>query len=147
LRQCLPLSPINKINQPPGKANFPDTPEGKLARGLFDAVNSGDKAAVERFITDNLSNRALKEDPPGEYVDNIQRLYQQSGGFELMQILPARAPGEVRITARTKRGNYWVQMMTRLEKDEPTKLDGFGFRRIADPESEKSRCLVNLEDE
>jgi len=28
--------------------------------------------------------------------------------------------------------------MTRLEKDEPTKLDGFGFRRMPDPEAEKA---------
>jgi CubicO group peptidase (beta-lactamase class C family) len=124
--------------QASGKVDLPETPEGKLARGLLDAVNSGDKAAVERFITSNLSSKALKDDPPGEYVDHIQRLYQQSGGFELMQVLPSRTPGEVRIAARTKKGNYWVQIMTRLEKDEPTKLDGFGFRRIADPESEKA---------
>jgi len=121
-----------------GKAEFPQTPEGKLARALFEAVNSGDKTAVEKFITTSLSTRALKEDGASEYITHIQRLYAQSGGFELMQVLPARGPGEVRITARTKRGNYWVQMMTRLEKDEPTKLDGFGFRRIADPESEKA---------
>ena len=121
-----------------GKAEFPQTPEGKLARALFDAVNSGDKTAVEKFITTSLSTRALKEDGASEYITHIQRLYAQSGGFELMQVLPARGPGEVRITARTKRGNYWVQMMTRLEKDEPAKLDGFGFRRIADPESEKA---------
>jgi len=124
--------------QTSGKAEFPQTPEGKLARTLFDAVNSGDKATVEKFITTNLSTRALKEDPASEYIRHIQRLYAQSGGFELMQVLTARGPGEVRVTARTKRGNYWVQMMTRLEKDEPTKLDGFGFRRIADPESEKA---------
>ncbi len=121
-----------------GKAVFPETPEGKLARALFDAINSGDKATVEKFITTNLSSRVLKEDSASDYITHIQRLYAQSGGFELMQVLPSRAPGEVRITARTKRGNYWVQMMTRLEKDEPTKLDGFGFRRIADPDSEKA---------
>jgi len=120
------------------RAEFPETPEGKLARGLFEAINSGDKSAVERFVTTNLSGRALKEDPASEYVAQIQRLYAQSGGLELLQILPARGPGEVRMKARTKRGNYWVQMMTRLEKDEPTKLDGFGFRRIPDPESEKA---------
>src|SRR5215510_3689325 len=68
-----------------GNAEFPQTPEGKLARALFDAVNSGDKAAVEKFITTNLSTRALKEDPASEYIRHIQRLYAQSGGFAVMQ--------------------------------------------------------------
>ena len=122
----------------PAKAEFPSTPEGKLARGLFDAINSGDKAAVESFIKANLSSRALKEDGLNDYLTLIDRLYAQSNGFELVQLLPARGPGEVRISARTKRGNYWVQLMTRLEKDEPTKLDGFGFRRMPDPEAEKA---------
>jgi D-alanyl-D-alanine carboxypeptidase len=120
------------------KPEFPSTLEGQLARGLFEAINSGDKAAMESFIKANLSSRALKEDSAGEYVAQCQRLYSQSGGFELMQILPPRGLGEVRISARTKRGSYWVQMSTRLDKDEPAKLDGFGFRRVPDPESEKA---------
>src|SRR5262245_18642111 len=66
-----------------GKAEFPQTPEGKLARALFEAVNSGDKAAVEKFVTANLSTKALKEDGASEYITHIQRLYAQSGGFEL----------------------------------------------------------------
>lgn len=120
------------------KAEFPATPEGQLARALLDAINSGDKAAMESFIKGNLSSRALKEDAADDYLTRFQRLYSQSGGFELMQILPPRGPGEVRISARTRRGNYWVQMSTRLEKDEPTKLDGFGFRRVPDREAEKA---------
>jgi len=126
----------NQAAQP--KVEFPATPEGKLARGLFEAINSGDKAALEAFVKANLSSRALKEDSADEYVTQAYRLYSQSGGFELMQVLPPRGPGEVRINVRTRRGNYWALFMTRLEKDEPGKLDGWGFRRVADPETEKA---------
>jgi len=136
---AVPVTIAYQQNQPAqAKAEFPSTPEGKLARALLEAINSGDKAAMESFIKGNLSGRALKEDSADEYLTQVYRLYSQSGGFELMQILPPRSPGEVRISARTKRGNYWVQMSTRLEKDEPTKLDGFGFRRVSDPEAEKA---------
>jgi D-alanyl-D-alanine carboxypeptidase len=136
---AVPVTIAYQQNQPaPAKAEFPATPEGKLARALFEAINSGDKAAMESFIKGNLSSRALKEDSADDYLTQCQRLYSQSGGFELMQILPPRGPGEVRISARTRRGNYWVQMSTRLEKDEPAKLDGFGFRRVPDPEAEKA---------
>ena len=136
---AVPATIAYQQNQPAAaKAEFPATPEGKLARALLEAINSGDKAAMESFIKTNLSGRALKEDSADEYVTQVQRLYAQSGGFELMQILPSRGPGEVSISARTRRGNYWIQMSTRLEKDEPTKLDGFGFRRVPDPEAEKA---------
>ena len=120
------------------KAEFPSTPEGKLARALLEAINSGDKAAVETFVKGNLSSRVLKDDSSGQYLAQIQRLYSQSGGFELMQVLPPRGPGEVSALVRTKKGNYWARFVTRLEKDEPTKLDGWGFRRVPDPESEKA---------
>jgi CubicO group peptidase (beta-lactamase class C family) len=120
------------------KAEFPATPEGKLARALLEAINSGDKAAMESFIKTNLSSRALKEDSAGEFVTQAQRLYSQSGGFELMQILPPRGPGEVSSMLRTRKGSHWARFVTRLEKDEPTKLDGWGFRGVPDPEAEKA---------
>lgn len=136
---AVPATSAYQQNQPAAaKAEFPATPEGKLARALLEAINSGDKAAMESFIKGNLSSRALKEDAAGEYATQLYQLYSQSGGFELMQILPARGPGEVRISTRTRRGNYSVNMITRLEKDEPTKLDGFGFRRVPDAEAEKA---------
>ncbi|HSB11982.1 MAG TPA: serine hydrolase domain-containing protein [Blastocatellia bacterium] len=125
-------------NQPTGKAEFPSTTEGKLARAMLDAINSGDQKVVENFIKSSLSSNALKEDSLDGYLTHVRRLYAQSGGFELMQVLPARAPGEIRFLTRTKRGGYWAQFITRLEKDESGKLDGWGFRRVPDPEAEKA---------
>ena len=136
---AVPATIAYQHNQPiQAKAEFPATPEGKLARALIDAINSGDKAKVESFIKANLSSRALKEDSADEYATHVQRLFQQSGGFELVQVQPARGPGEFRSILRTKKGNHFALFMTRLEKDEPTKLDGWGFRSARDPEAEKA---------
>jgi D-alanyl-D-alanine carboxypeptidase len=136
---AVPVTIAYQTNQPTqAKAEFPTTPEGKLARALFEAINSGDRAAMETFIKGNLSSRALKEDAADDYVTQCHRLYAQSGGFELMQMLPPRGPGEVRFVVRTKKGNRWANFMTRLEKDEPGKLDGWGFRVVPDPEAEKA---------
>lgn len=136
---AVPVSIAYQQNQPAAaRTEFPSTPEGKLARALFDALNSGDRAIIESFVKANLSSRALQEDSADEYVTQSQRLYAQSGGFELIQTLPPRRPGEVRFLVRTKKGNHFAQFMTRLEKDEPTKLDGWGFRGARDPEAEKA---------
>jgi CubicO group peptidase (beta-lactamase class C family) len=136
---AVPVTIAYQQNQAPAaKAEFPATTEGKLASALLEAINSGERAAVETFIKGNLASRVLKEDGADNLVRLIQRLNSQSGGLVLQQILPARTPGEIRFTALSKKGNYWVQMATRLEKEEPTKLDGFGFRRIPDPAAEKA---------
>jgi len=136
---AVPVTIAYQHNPPAqAKVEFPATPEGKLAREMLDAFNSGDRKAMESFIKSNLSANALKDDSVDEYVNQALRLYSQSGGFELMQLLPARGPGEVRMLVRTKRGNYWAQFATRLAKDEPGKLDGWGFRRVADPDAEKA---------
>ena len=141
---AVPVTIAYQNQAAPAKAEFPSTPEGKLARGLFEAINSGDKAAIKSFIEANLSSRELKENGAEDIVALSFRLYSQSGGFELGQMLPARVPGEVRFSARTRRGNYWIQIATRLDKVEPTKLDGFGFRRIPDPEAEKADAWSTL---
>jgi D-alanyl-D-alanine carboxypeptidase len=135
---AVPVTIAYQNQAAPAKAEFPATPEGKLARGLFEIINSGDKAAMKSFIESNISSRVLKEEGAEEIAAQAYRLYSQSGGFELMQMLPARSPGEVRFSTRTRRGNYFVNIITRLEKDEPTKLDGFGFRRMPDPAAEKA---------
>src|SRR5262245_28664189 len=61
------------------KAEFPSTPEGKLARALFDSINSGDKGAMEKFIKENLSSRVLNEDSVGDFVTQFGRISAQSG--------------------------------------------------------------------
>jgi len=123
---------------PQGKVEFPSTPEGNLAHGLIDAINSGDNAKIDSFVKNNFSGRALKQDEEGDQMATLRRIAAQSGGLDLMGFLPARQPGEIRMRLRSKRGGYWVNFITRLEKDEPTKLDGFGFRRMPDPETEKA---------
>ncbi len=136
---AVPATIAYQHNQPAqAKAEVPATPEGKLARALLDAINTGDKAAMETFMKENLSNRALNEDSADEYATRAYRLYSQSGGFDVMQVLPSRGPGEVQLSLRTKRGSHWAQFMTRLEKDEPGKLDGWGFRGAGDPGAEKA---------
>jgi D-alanyl-D-alanine carboxypeptidase len=128
---------LGRAQQPAaGKAEFPDSPVGKLARSFIDAINSGDKSAQLSFINSSFSEATLKRDSAEEYLENFQRLYAQSGGFDVMAVLPS-APGEVRLQLRSRRGNHWARMATRLDKAQPDKLDGFGFRPVADPAAEK----------
>src|SRR5262249_45482784 len=76
-----------------GKVEFPSTPEGNLARGLIDALNSGDDAKIDSFVKNNFSSRVLKEDEDGDQRATLRRIAAQTGGLDLMGLLPARQPG------------------------------------------------------
>ena len=53
---AVPVTIAYQHNPPvQAKAEFPASAEGKLARALLDAINSGDKSAIESFVKGNLS--------------------------------------------------------------------------------------------
>jgi CubicO group peptidase (beta-lactamase class C family) len=119
------------------KVEFPASPVGKLARALIEAINSEDKAAQMAFINSSFSEATLKRNSADDYLNEIQKLHRQSGGFDVMAVLPSTNPNEIRLQLRSKRGNHWVRMLTRLDQADPSKLDGFGFRSTLDPAAEK----------
>ena len=63
---------------------IPDTPAGRVLSSWLDAINSGDRARVERFDATH--------DGRANSVDRMMRLRAQSGGFDLVSVrksLPA----------------------------------------------------------
>jgi D-alanyl-D-alanine carboxypeptidase len=121
-------------------AVIPDTAVGKLAGLLIAAINTGDKDKIKSFLTANLADNAVRGDSTEGLANDLRRLYQQSGGIEVMEVIPVKEPNTIRLKLRTKRGNNWVRFVTRLDKDQPTKLDGWGLRPTLDPETEKAEA-------
>lgn len=119
---------------------IPDTAVGKLASSLIAAINSGDKEKIKSFVVNNLSENALREDSAEGLANDLQSLYRQTGGLDVIEIIPSKEPNIIRFRLRSKRGNHWARFMTRLDMDQPTKLDGWGLRPILDPETEKAEA-------
>ena len=119
---------------------IPDTPLGKMAGALIAVFNTGDKERIKGFITANLSDNFLKEESPDGLANNLLSLYRQTGGLEVIEIIPSKEPNTIRFKLRSKRGNHWARFVTRLDKDQPTRLDGWGLRSILDPETEKAEA-------
>src|SRR5215213_6647199 len=128
-----------RAQQPASGVEFPATPAGKLARSLVEAINSGDKERQLSFIKSGYSDSMLAESPLGEQVSELQRLYEQSGGFELRAIIDS-TPELVRFMTHTKRGNLNVRMAVRGARAQPDRLEGYGVRVVGDPESEKANA-------
>ncbi|MFY9608492.1 MAG: serine hydrolase domain-containing protein [Blastocatellia bacterium] len=119
---------------------IPDTAVGKLAGSLIVAINTGDREKIKSFLTANLSDNALREDSAEGLAGDLQSLYRQTGGLDVMEIIPSKEPNTVRFKLRSKRGNHWARLVTRLDKDQPARLDGWGLRQTLDPETEKAEA-------
>ncbi|HZT42713.1 MAG TPA: serine hydrolase domain-containing protein [Chthonomonadaceae bacterium] len=119
-------------------AALPDTPAGRLDRALLEAIDSGDRAAMLRFVTTSTTEEGLLRYPAEDQVTFMTRIYEQSGGLEVMQVLPERMRGELRMNVRSKRGDHWAQLYLRVNAAHPEKLDGFGLLPRRDPEAEKA---------
>ena len=129
---------VAKPNQPAPSAELPASAVGKLGRAFIEAINSGDKTTQTNFIASSFSETALKDAAADEYLANLQKLYAQSGGFDVMAVVPASEANTLRVRLKSRRGNRWVMLITRLDKAQPDKLDGFGVRLLLDPEIEKA---------
>src|SRR6266851_2685245 len=116
----------------------PDTPLGKLAAAMIATFNTGDKEKIKSFITANVSQNFLKEQSPEGLASDVQALYRQTGGLDVIETIPSKEPNTIRFKLRSKRGNHWARFVTRLDKDQPDRLDGWGLRPILDPETEKA---------
>ena len=118
----------------------PDTPLGKLAGSLIEVINTGDKQKVKAFLTENLSQNALREDSTEGLANDLVSLYRQTGGLDIKELIPSREPNAIRFKLRSRSGNNWARFVTRLDKDQPTRLDGWGLRPALDPETEKTEA-------
>ena len=119
---------------------IPDTPVGNLAGALISAINTGDKEKIQSFIAANISENALRDDSPEGLAGDLQSLYRQTGGLDVTEIIPSKESTVIRFRLRSKRGNHWARFVTRLDMDQPAKLDGWGLRPALDPETEKAEA-------
>jgi hypothetical protein len=70
-------------------AQFPATPQGKLAAGFFAAVNSTDDEALGVFQDANFSEAALKRRPREQRIALGKELRDQAGTLTLKEVKSA----------------------------------------------------------
>ena len=70
-------------------AQFPATPQGKLAAGFFAAVNSTDDEALGAFQDANFSEAALKRRPREQRIALGKELREQAGTLTLKEVKSA----------------------------------------------------------
>src|SRR5262245_36903489 len=71
---------------------LPKTKLGELARSLVDVVNGGKPDAQREFVRQRFTAKALEEASLDESSEFLRRMWSQSGGMDVIEIFPARAP-------------------------------------------------------
>ena len=87
-------------------ATFPDTPLGRLGRELVDVVNSGDSAAVARFVDAHLGVDVARGRTPADYTRMLTKTYAQSGGLRLERV--RMAGPALRVFTRAANGRRYL---------------------------------------
>ena len=124
--------------QPTETVSLPASPVGKVAAAMLQILNSGDEQKMLAFIRANYAEQALKETPAANRLVFLKRLYQQSGGINVMQVSPDSNERFLVIDVKSKRSNHWARMFIVLSRAETGKLAEVGTFPIRDQNAEKA---------
>jgi CubicO group peptidase (beta-lactamase class C family) len=81
-----------------------------MARALVDVVNGGKLAAQREFVRARFSLKGLEEVPLEDGAAFLQRMWTQSGGIDVVDGPPARAPNLIAFTVRSRRGRHFARI-------------------------------------
>jgi Beta-lactamase len=116
-------------------ASFPNTPIGKLGQGLIEVINSGDSAARTNFVSAHVSDAAIKETSLADRAAWLGRVYQESGGLE---VLEATGSDPIEIQVKTRRGDHWARIYAFVDPRQPDRLGDYGAVPLRDPAIERA---------
>jgi D-alanyl-D-alanine carboxypeptidase len=112
--------------------DFPHTTLGKLAAHFIQVINTGDEQQQLAFFH-SYESSPIVNIGEGPWIQWMTFFNQQFKGVEVVEIQPSGDTAAIAMTLRSKKGNHWMELRTRLANSEPGKLDGFGGRIVEDP--------------
>jgi D-alanyl-D-alanine carboxypeptidase len=118
-------------------APFADSPLGRRASELVAAINSGDRARQLAFLERSLSRAALEQTPLEKHAALLARVYEQSGGLDVMRVVHSDGP-VVDFFVRSKRGDHWAFVYIFGDNLEPGRIAEFGIFGKPNPDAEKA---------
>jgi D-alanyl-D-alanine carboxypeptidase len=139
LAACALFSPCLSAQTPPRRSDhaaaFPDTPIGRLGEELIQIINNGNSAAQTNFILSHVSEAAIKETSTADRTAWLGRIYQESGGLD---VLEAVGDNPLEIQVKTRRGNHWARIYAFADLRQPDRLGDYGAVPLRDPAVERA---------
>jgi hypothetical protein len=102
---------------------FPDTAQGKLGAGFFDATNTGDEEALARFQEANFSEAALKRRTAEERKASNRQLRETAGRLTLVEVKSATASQLVVTASGSKAPGFVLTITFSFTGEENPKID------------------------
>ena len=118
--------------------DFPETPGGKLARGLVAAINT-DEQAVTRFFADHLASDVRGTKSAEKYERMMLKLREQSGGVELQKVL-GTSERSAQIILRARKSPHSVGL--ELISDGSSRIRSLMFHAMPPPEGARPKPLA-----
>ena len=109
-----------------------ETPVGRLAAKLINALNSGSETNWAQFINDRIDLTAgdLAAD---DWLKKFENFHERNGVVELSGMEPGRDPDEVKLVLKSRIRNQKIEMLTHLSRDSSDQLIGFICRPVTAP--------------
>ncbi|HMJ51220.1 MAG TPA: serine hydrolase domain-containing protein [Polyangiaceae bacterium] len=147
-------SPASKLAAatPPAASTAPPAPAildlprsrgGMLARRLLDAVNSGKDEVLRAFLKEHLGEHALELAPFDDWFSYFHEMAKQSGGVDVVDILPAPRPRGLVFEIRARRLNRYAKVVLDVEEQKDALLD-FDARLKPDAAAAKAGALPSV---
>jgi CubicO group peptidase (beta-lactamase class C family) len=114
---------------------FPDDSIGNLGRLLIEVINRGDSASLTAFVSEHVSEAAIKEVPIAERAAWLATVSSQSGGLDMLQ---ATGTNPLEIVVKTRRGRHWARIYAFADPRQRDRLRDYGAIPIRDPAIERT---------
>lgn len=117
----------------PGSPSLPDTPAGTATQRLLTVLEQG-HAEREAFVRSEFTDRILADKPAADWIRYLDRLAEQSGGFDLIAISPDSDPTFLVMDVRAKKVSRFGRLIVAVAgRTQPGKIADVFFMQTRDP--------------
>lgn len=115
-----------------GAVTLPETPAGRKMAGFLAAFNTGDAAAVRKFIAENYAKSSLSQRPVEARIGFFVDFYADTRGFDVRRVLESDER-RIRILVQDRLVGDWRQLGLDLEPDAPNGMLGLMIQPALPP--------------
>ena len=108
------------------QSNISDVAEQR-ARAWVEAINSNNRAAWRKFITENHTKTALERFPLEARLTNYARIYDDTRGMTIQSVNRAK-PNEISVVVKSNLTGQETEMFLTVEEQSPYNISTIGLR-------------------
>jgi CubicO group peptidase (beta-lactamase class C family) len=112
-------------------------PAETRAREVVELINSGDRAAIKKYVDANFNDR-MRGIPIDRHMGFFLTEYDQSRGYDIDSVQDSQ-PNQATLLVKTKLTGQWQAILVAVEPTAPYKITGIGRRPPKPPAAEAKK--------